>query len=196
MDKLSTPWGPAHTLQVIDPARQIVHVTTAEHGGYGVSNALPLPKCLAGLGVVEGDYRWFEEDSCWCAVPIAFPKYFSPATLASAMDTLRNDHPSAYQIHFRVHLKPEESRALEQARWDESTRNSFTLSAGFTDAWDIPAGHVYAVGWRRADEATAGFLVPAADYEATTRLVLDSYPRWEPNRTLSRHKAPNEVTAA
>ena len=44
-------------------------------------------------------------------------------------------------------------------------------------------GHGYVAGWRRRDEATACFLVPACDFINPERLVLDDFPRWEPDRS-------------
>jgi hypothetical protein len=58
---------------------------------------------------------------------------------------------------------------------------------------------VYACGWRKIDEATAGFLVPADIYDINpARLVLDDFPLWEPDRTLPYSKpqtAPAQVAA-
>lgn len=200
MNRMSTPWGVADQVRVIDPNRKIILVSTSSHGGYGVAHDLALPQHLNALGwsCDANDWRWFEEDQCWCAIPLAFPQFFSAATRASAEDTLRNYFPAAYEAHFGVKLTAAQSRAVERAEWEERTRDKFVVTSGFGSwAWNVPQGYVYATGWRRSDEATAGFLVPAAEYDVDPgRLVLDSYPRWEPDRSLPYSKPPRQSAEA
>lgn len=197
MNKLSTPFGVAHSLTYCDPERSIVYASTSEHECYGVSLTREMPAPLANLAIVEGGWRWFEGDIAYAAVIVAFPQFFAPATVEAAKADLRNEFPSAYQKHFNVRLTPADSRRLEQAAWEDRTHNKFVACASFSDEhWNIPQGMAYVSGWRRSDESTAGFLVPAAEERAGThRMVLDSYPRWEPDRSLPFTKAKAEVLA-
>jgi len=98
-----------------------------------------------------------------------------------------------------VRLTPADSRALEQAAWEDRTHDKFVACAAYSDRhWDVPKGMTYVSGWRRSDEAVAGFLVPAQEEQAGgLRLVLDGYPRWEPIRNLPEVKPsePCEVSA-
>lgn len=112
---------------------------------------------------------------------------FSPGQVEQAKETLKHYHPQAYMAHFNVKLGPADSFKLEQLAWEEATRDNFVVTSGWGDGfWDVPAGYVYAAGFRGRDEATAGFLVPRSQYENRPgRLVLDGFQRWEPDRTLA-----------
>lgn len=190
MEKLSTPWGLADYVQFHDPERRIRRVSTSSHGGFCVAHDLKMPDHLAALGMPDATGGlWFEEDLSWAAVPAAFPQHFNDETVAAAQQTLRHHFPEAYVAQFGGVLTAATSRALAQREWEAATANSFVVSCGFGDwAWNVPARHVYACGWRRSDEATARFLVPAADYINEARLVLDAFPHWEPDRTLPYFK--------
>ena len=184
-NSMSTPWGGSQSRTFYDPQRTIMLVNTAEHGGFGVHVSREMPKHLVtGIAIVEDTWRWFEEDQAWAAVAVAFPEFFSEANVASAQQTLKDWYPEAYMAHFGVNLTAADSRKLEQLAWEEATRDNFVVTAGWGDwAWDVPAGHVYAAGFRARDGAAAGFLVPQDQYERPGRMVLDSFPRWEPDRT-------------
>lgn len=196
MEKLSTPWGLADYVHFHDPDRKIRRVSTSSHGGISVSRELKMPDHLAALGMRDATgCLWFEEDLAWAAVPAAFPQHFNEESLEAAQQTLRHHFPEAYVAQFGGVLTASTSRALARREWEAATANSFVVTCGFGDwAWDVPTGHVYACGWRRSDEATAGFLVPASRYVNEGRLVLDAFPRWEPNRTLPYFK-PKSVLA-
>ena len=89
------------------------------------------------------------------------------------------------------------ARAIERREFEAATRDNFVVTAGFGSSfWDVPCGYVYACGFRQRDEATAGFLVPASRYTKPDRLILDEFPRWEPDRTLQMHKRFAECPAA
>ena len=116
--------------------------------------------------------------------------------MRGAKEILQHYYPEAFMAHFGGVLTAATSRALEQREWESATANNYTVTAGFGDwTWNVPLGYVYACGWRRSDEATAGFLVPADVYNVNPgRLVLDDFQRWEPDRTLPYSK-PRGTTA-
>lgn len=68
-----TPWGKAQSVATI--ARGVRWVSTASHGGLGVSAALAL-KVFSEAAMrecfVQGGYFWFEED---CAAAVAFAEH-------------------------------------------------------------------------------------------------------------------------
>lgn len=73
---------------------------------------------------------------------------------------------------------------------------------GFGDwSWNTPVGMVYACSFRASDGATAGFLVPADEYNVNPgRLILDKYPRWDPSYAtfatlFAAHKTINHSVA-
>jgi len=199
MNKLQTPWGLADYVHYHDPQRTIVRVGASSHGGIGVALTRDMPDYLASLGTIENGWRWFEEDQGYCAAVVCFPDHFKPEWVEGAKLVLQNWYPEAHMRHFGSVLTAATSMALEQREWDAATRDKFVVTSGFGAwAWNVPQGKVYASGFRASDEATAGFLVPAAEYVNPARMVLDGYPRWEPDRSLPYMKAnrPTPVAAA
>jgi hypothetical protein len=196
MKHFSTPWGVADQVHSLHPQNKILRVSTPSHGGIAVAADLQMSVHLAALGLEQGGYRWFEEDQAWAAPATAFPSFFHPAHVRLARQILQHKYPQAHMAQFGGVLTAATSRALERREWEMATSDSFVVTAGFGDwAWDVPRGHVYACGWRRRDEASAGFLVPAKVYDVNPeRLVLDGFARWEPDRTLPyskpRHVGP------
>lgn len=190
MKNFPTPWGLADQVDILHPEKKILRVHTPEHGGVAVATDLPMPSCLAALGEQGQSFRWFEEDQAWAAPATAFPSFFHPEQVRRAKQILQHYYPEAHMDHFGGVLTAATSHALERREWESATANNFTVTSGFGDwAWDVPRGYVYACGWRKNDEAVAGFLVPADVYSANPgRLVLDEYPRWSPNRALPYSK--------
>jgi len=193
MRNMNTPWGRADYVHFHAPDRSIIRVGTSSHGGIGVASARDMPDHLASIGFVEGEWRWFEEDQDYCAAVVAFPEHFPPEWQESAKLTLQNWYPEAHMRHFGSVLTGATSLALEKREWESATRDKWVALSGFGDwSWNTPAGKVYACGFRARDGATAGFLVPAEEYDVNpARLVLDGYPRWEPDRTLPYTKPRN-----
>lgn len=200
MPKLQTPWGPAYEVRRLDANDMILRAFAAENSGIGVHPQQALPDHIARCATVgEQGWRWFEDTVAAAAVVVAFPHLFSASMLELAVDTLKHELPEAYTAHFGEPLTAATSRALERRAFEDAAMDNFVVTAGFGSAyWNVPCGHVYACGFRRRDEATAGFLVPASRYLEPDRLILDEFPRWEPDRTLPMHKrAPDlEVAAA
>ena len=194
---MRTPWGDAHTASYYDPARKIVHVSTASHGGIGVDLALDMPAHLAAIGECDDKRRWFEEDEAWAAVAIAFPQFFSAAVVEQAKETLKHWRPDAYMVHFGVTLGPADSHVLEQRAWDHATRDNFVTTAVWNDAfWESPVAMSTLRASALDDEAIAGFLIRRSECANATRLVLDGFPRWEPDRTKPYCKPPLAECAA
>lgn len=202
MNNFYTPWGIADQVDSLHPERQILRVHTPSHGGIAVAVDLPMPLYLAEIGESEPGYRyrWFEQDQAWAAAATAFPAFFHPRHVLGAKEILQHHYPEAFMAHFGSVLTAATSRALERREWESGTANKYTVTSGFGDwAWNVPRGQVYACGWRRNDEATAGFLVPADVYNVNPgRLVLDEFPRWEPDRSLpySKPRAAREEVPA
>jgi hypothetical protein len=82
----SSPWGPIQTVTSLGP--DVVSVTTASHGGFGVSLAalarMPAPIRKTRF---SGD-GWFEEDCDW-ALPY----------LALGLDAFERDAARAAEVH-------------------------------------------------------------------------------------------------
>jgi hypothetical protein len=186
MQKRQTPWGPADSCVALSKDNTVLKVGTPEHGGIGVAPSVELPQHIHECALVDHDgWRWFEEDIAWSAAAIALPEFFDEKTMQAAKDTLRHCMPRTFMAHFGVLLTGATSRALAQEEFESATKSNFIVVHEFGDLyWNVPEGHVYACGWRRADEATCGFLVPIEKYRNPSRLVLDEFPRWEPDRSL------------
>jgi hypothetical protein len=185
MHKFCTPWGAAHVVKPLDWGGKVLEVHTASHGGIAVMADVVLPAwAIACAEISQDGTRFFEEDVCWSAAATALPKFFSSEALQSAEHTLRHWLPKTYMEAFGVQLAVDASQYLTQLAFEEETKDKYVVTAGFGDwAYNVPTGMVYACGWRRADESTKGFLVPEVDYVNPSRLVLDGYQEWEPDRT-------------
>jgi hypothetical protein len=85
---MDTPWGVAQTVRNI--ADGIDFVTTAGHGGFVLSpeRRAEMPFELKACSFTRD--RFFEEDFSWCAVPLAFPQYFTVDDFRVALETYRD----------------------------------------------------------------------------------------------------------
>ena len=84
---MNTPWGKAESIRNI--ADGIDFVSTDRHGGFVLSDArmAEMPLELKALSFTCD--RFFEEDFAWCAVPLAFPMFFSDEDFRVALETYR-----------------------------------------------------------------------------------------------------------
>ena len=91
----STPWGMSDYSKKFGPG--ITFYGTPSHGGFRVSigKLRKMPIILQGLHFPQPG--WFEEDSAYCAVMIAFPEYFSEEDVTNAKATLKNWYPDEYE---------------------------------------------------------------------------------------------------
>jgi uncharacterized protein DUF7007 len=193
---MSTPWGPSDHEQFLSPDNDVVQVSTCSHGGIGVRIERPMPVALRAIGDRAGEWTWFEEDCAACAPIIAFPDLFPPHYLEGAEQTLRDTFPMNWELHYGRKLKPGESRTLDQLAFEEATKHNFLPRSATGDwAYNVPQGFVYVVGERKTDKATKGFLLPKDEYTSPSRLILDSYPEWEPDTSLPYSK-PREAASA
>ena len=79
-----SPWGRIQNVNRV--ANGISWISTARHGGFRLSKTRyeSMPENLKACSFT-GD-QFFEEDSSWCAVVLAFPQYFNAdQTLSAAM---------------------------------------------------------------------------------------------------------------
>lgn len=183
---MHTPWGSADSLSAICPDGSVIQVGTSGHGGIGVHvGTHTVPEHFKKLAICGDTWAWFEEDCAWAAAALMLPEVF-PDQQDMAAKTLCNWYPDAYAAHFGRVPSAAESMEVRSRELKERLKNCFTVNAAWGDwAWDVPAGSVYVLGARRSDCAEAGFLVPKADYKSPVdEIVLDAYPRWEPNKSL------------
>jgi hypothetical protein len=87
--KTSTPWGQADQEEKLDLGHgaPILSVSTPSHGGFFVPDehldAIPANR-QAWAARWSGSVNWYEEDCCWAAVALAFPRFFSSDHIAIA----------------------------------------------------------------------------------------------------------------
>lgn len=190
-----TPWGSRDYFTRLNPQGTVVEVGTASHGGIGVHSSIELPAhILPQAMVTQGDtinetWRWFEEDLAWALVAIALPDLFESASLTMARDTVINWFPEIYEQHYGTKPTAAESMKVRERVLNEQLAGVYRPRTAFGDwAWNVPKGHVYVLGHRASDNSTEGFLVPDAEYRNLDTLVLDSYPKWCPDKTLPYSK--------
>ena len=194
---MHTPWGAADSLEAKCSDNSVIVVGTSSHGGIGVHTPTHvIPEHFKGLAICGGTWAWFEEDCAWSAAVLMFPNLF-PAEQEAAKLTLRNWYPAVYAAHYGRMPTAAESHKVRSDEIKERLKNNYTVDATWGDwAWNVPPGHLYVIGRRSSDGHEAGFLVPKKDYESPVdEIVLDAYPRWEPDRSLPYTK-PRKVYAA
>lgn len=163
----STPWGPSQYSTKYGFG--ITSYGTAGHGGFKVCATLnaKMPDCLR---LNDG---WYEEDCEWARVALAFPDRFSEKQIAAAKDTLRNQHPDAYEKLYGVTLQPGESHIKDQLRFIEEHKNDYIVVAAWGYPYNsVPKGMVgcFAVrggrdsNYQYASKDEKYFLVPAEEY--------------------------------
>lgn len=195
---MHTPWGAADSLEAKCPDKSVIVVGTSSHGGVGVHTSTHvIPEQFKPLCICEGDWAWFEEDEASAAAHLLFPDLF-PTSQEEAEATLRNWHPTVYAAHYGRMPTAAESHRVRQNETRERLKNHYTVKTTWGDwAWNVPQGHLYVLGRRESDGDEAGFLMPPAegiksDFQAPkedhkkpiNEIVLDAYPRWEPDRSL------------
>lgn len=190
----NTPWGIADYVKDVAGDGTVLIVSTSSHGGIGVHTSRAMPAYFRSQALTSGEWLWFEEDCDWAIAALSFPDLF-PKDQDNAKQTLCNWHPDVYAEHFGQLPTAAQSLKVAERERDERLKDKFTVSSGHSDSsWNIPKGFVYASGWRRADGAKQGFLVPKDKYVNLHELVLDDFPRWEPDLTLPYMK-PKAVAA-
>lgn len=157
----NTPWGPSQG--AVRYGEGVVFHTTFGHGGFQLAadrNA-KVPPLLRKAG------GWYEEDSAWVAVAIAWPDLFTGFERRQAEETLRNSWPDAWEaIHGRK-LKPGESHVRDgEAFACDHAENWVVISAIYSDHQPGFTEVVATRGGRRDPQAEeCRFLVPSGDYK-------------------------------
>ncbi len=174
-----TPWGKSQHVE--RHAEGISFVSTASHGGYHLSrkrlNQMPQyfrKECAEGA--------FFEEDCCWCVVPLSFLAQFDDKTVEVAKNTLLNWFPDLYELHNKTVVTPKMSMKRREEQFRRETVTKFVPRACWGD-WEetTPKGFVTVLGERKADGATKYFLVPDDKYHA--QIVCDDFPESNVNPT-------------
>lgn len=170
---INTPWGKADSC--VELAEGIHLISTASHGGYHLSrkrlNRMPQyfrKECADGA--------FFEEDCCWCVVPLSFPEAFSPSAYDSAKTTLLNWFPDLYEYHFSVKVTPAMSQRRREQVFERESFDKFVPRSAWGD-WEetTPKGFVTVLAVRKSDNAERYFLVPDDAYKGLYT-ICDGYP--------------------
>lgn len=192
----NTPWGIADNVKDVAGDGTVVAVSTAGHGGIGVHTSRTMPAYFRSQALRSGDWLWFEEDCDWAIPALSFPDLF-PKDQDSAKKTLCNWHPDVYAKHYGQRPTAAESLKVAELERNERLKDKFTVTSAYSDtSWNVPKGFVYVSGWRRADGAKQGFLVPKDQYVNPHDLALDGFEKWEPDLTLPYMKPKAEACAA
>lgn len=168
----STPWGASQESRSY--GRGVTFYSTASHGGYRVCPTVnrTVPDHLR----VESG--WYEEDSDWARVALAFPDRFSAEEREAAEQTLKGWAPAAWERQYGRTLAPGESFVRDQELFAAAHVDDLVGIAAVGDwAEGVPAGFVQVttrVGGRTctSDAHACGgdreFLVPAGEYDQRT----------------------------
>jgi hypothetical protein len=95
----STPWGQSDYSKKYAPG--IIEYSTPSHGGFHVAGKklTKMPPALRSIAYPRDG--WFEQDTAWCAVPLAFPQFFAYQTNVRAKELLRRVYPQVYEEIFK-----------------------------------------------------------------------------------------------
>lgn len=157
----NTPWGPSQGATVF--AEGVVCHSTAGHGGFHLSadrNAKVDPRLRRPGG-------WYEEDSEWAIVALAFPHLFTSFERRGAEQTVKDSWPDAWEAIFGTVLEPGQSHEKDRRAFHSRHAGDWiVISAIRSEHHD---GHVEVVatrgGHRERGAEERRFLVPSAEYE-------------------------------
>lgn len=117
----NTPWGPPQGTTIY--AEGVVAHTTAGHGGFKLSgnrNAQVHP-------MLRTQDAWYEEDSAWAAVAVAFPDLFTGFEQRCAARTLKDWEPDAWETISGTRLAPGESHTKDRRAFDQQHANDWIV---------------------------------------------------------------------
>lgn len=107
--RASTPWGMAQTTTIFAPG--IREHKTASHGGFELdfeqNQKVPEPMRTGG---------WYEEDSGWAAVALAFPDLFTAHERKLAEAEIRRQQPDWWEAVYRGSQNPHQRREQDERR--------------------------------------------------------------------------------
>ena len=176
-----TPWGPSLSTQSF--GRGITFYTTTDHAAFHVSPAVNrrVPDLLR---IEDG---WYEQDTDWCRLALAFPDRFTEAQYNTVRALVRDRMPSLYEKHFGEIIPYGMSEAKDRCTFLSAHSNDWLAYAAVGD-WraDVPKG--MAKVWAKRKRKEMQFLVPEAEYKMRGKLpfVID----------LDRHVSLGHVEAA
>lgn len=155
----STPWGSSQLATIYGPG--VVCHSTAGHGGFHLSadrNRLIDP-------ALRKDSPWYEEDSEWAIVALAFPDLFTAYERKCADETIRHSWPDTWErIHGRT-LAAGESRSRDRHAFEEAhADNWIVISAIYSGQHDGMTEVVATKGGKRGAGIECRFLVPSDEY--------------------------------
>lgn len=160
--RCNTPWGRSQGATIY--AEGVVAHTTAGHGGFKLSgnrNAQVHPMLRSQDG-------WYEEDSAWAAVAVAFPDLFTGFEQRCAVRTLKDWEPDAWETIFGTRLAPGESHTKDRRAFEQQHANDWIVISALRSDHHAGMTEVIATRGGRRDHGVEErrFLVPSADYKA------------------------------
>ncbi|NSZ87650.1 hypothetical protein G6L97_26360 (plasmid) [Agrobacterium tumefaciens] len=158
----NTPWGPSQGATIY--AEGVVSHTTAGHGGFKLSgnhNAQVHPMLRSQDG-------WYEEDSAWAAVAVAFPDLFTGFERRCAARTLKDWEPDAWETISGTRLAPGESHTKDSRAFEQQHANDWVVISALRSDHHPGMTEVIATRGGRRDHGVEErrFLVPSVDYQA------------------------------
>lgn len=96
----NSPWGAIQSAKQLAPG--IWHVTTASHGGIGLSSEryAAMPENMKATTYSSGG--WYEEDCDWALVAMVFPEAFDAKAIAAAKQTVKNFYVPEIADQYRM----------------------------------------------------------------------------------------------
>jgi hypothetical protein len=160
--RCNTPGGPSQGATIY--AEGVVSHTTAGHGGFKLSgnrNAQVHPMLRSQDG-------WYEEDSAWAAVAVAFPYLFTGFEQRCAGRTLKDWEPNAWETISGSRLAPGESHTKDRRAFEHQHANDWIVISALCSDHHPGTTEVIATRGGRRDHGVEEwrFLVPSADYKA------------------------------
>lgn len=155
----STPWGSSQLATIYGTG--VVCHSTAGHGGFHLSadrNRLIDP-------ALRKDSPWYEEDSEWAIVALAFPDLFTAYERKCADETIRHSWPDTWKrIHGRT-LTAGESRSKDRCAFEHAHADDWVvISAIYSDQHAGMTEVVAAKGGKRGAGTKRRFLVSSDEY--------------------------------
>ncbi|MBY5356650.1 hypothetical protein HFO94_24495 [Rhizobium leguminosarum] len=156
----STPWGPSQGATVY--AEGIVSHTTAGHGGFKLCNECnvkihPMLRCAGG---------WYEEDTAWAAIALAYPNLFTGYERKCADRTIRDSWPDAWEAIFGRPLAPGESHEKDRRAFEREHAGDWIVISALRSEQHAGITEVIAtIGGLRATDEERRYLVPRDEYE-------------------------------
>jgi hypothetical protein len=170
---MNTPWGKSDSSRQI--VRGIMFYDTASHGGYHLSKLMN----LRIPSYMRNENGWYEEDCEAAKVHICLSEFFPDHWFPTAMKTLKDYFPGAYEILTGETVKPEESWKRMQEMEPIIYAEKLVVRTAWGDWHEkVPKGFVgvCATLGKHGRDFSQGryFLVPAEEYrKSRDHFVVD-----------------------